>query len=61
MIFRKGQSNDFDIRFKTGLVLSEQLPMGDQQEEYWKLYGGKPDIIGADLEEVCKAIVAQRS
>lgn len=51
-------------RFKIGAVLSEQPPLGKQadgkdgEEAWWELWGGKPDIVGLDLEEVAKGIVA---
>lgn len=53
-------------RFKTGLVYSEQPPLGTTQdgeqelEAYWKLYGGKPDVVGATLEEVIRGILDQQ-
>lgn len=47
-------------RFKTGFVLAEQPPIKDGQVEqgWWDIYGGKPDVIGADLAEVAKGILA---
>ena len=45
-------------RFKTGLVLSEQPPLGEEEQmAFWGLYGGKPDVIGRDVEEVARQIV----
>ena len=50
-----------DDRFKTGLVLAEQPPIrdGEVEQGWWDIYGGKPDVIGADLAEVAKAILAK--
>lgn len=54
------KSNNTDVRFKTGLVLAEQPPVKDGEVEpsWWDIYGGKPDIIGADLAEVARGILA---
>lgn len=46
------------IRFKTGAVLSEQPPLGDQLSKWYDLYGGEPDVTGKDLAEVAKKILA---
>jgi len=45
--------------FKTGAVLSEQPPLGNEElDQWWELWGGKPDVIGMDLEEVARGIIA---
>ena len=39
-------------------MLSEQPPLGPGElEKWWDLYGGKPDLVGQDLEEVAKGII----
>ncbi|WVW85063.1 haloacid dehalogenase, type II [Kwoniella bestiolae CBS 10118] len=50
--------------FKTGLVLSdfpEELVDNDEQDEslkeWYKTYGGRPDIVGKTLMEVAQAII----
>lgn len=46
-------------RFKTGIVLAEQPPIGEGElEERWKIWGGKPDVVGKDLEKVARGILA---
>lgn len=58
---RKGKKL-IGVRFKTGLVLSEQPPVGEVDgksltDQYWGLYGGKPDVLGQDLEDVIDQIL----
>ena len=39
-------------------MLSEQPPLGPGELEiWWDLYGGEPDFVGKDLEEVAKGII----
>lgn len=49
-------------RFKTALVLLEQPPIKDGQVEqgWWDIYGGKPDIIGEDIDDVAQQILARQ-
>ncbi|ORY31826.1 HAD-like domain-containing protein [Naematelia encephala] len=48
--------------FKTGYVLAEQPPLGEGQiDEWWSIWGGKPDIVGQDLALVAHAISHEQS
>ena len=48
-------------RFKTGVVLSEQPPLGKGElDEWWALWGGKPDVVGRNLQEVARGILAAK-
>lgn len=50
-------------RFKTGYVLAEQPPLGktsdgkEELQEWWDIFGGRPDVVGKDLAEVARKIV----
>ena len=36
--------------------MAEQPPIGDL-DSWWELWGGKPDVVGMDLEEVARGIL----
>lgn len=38
-------------------MLSEQPPLGDSLDEWWEMWGGMPDVVGKDLEEVTRGIL----
>jgi hypothetical protein len=39
-------------------VLAEQPPL-DKLDEWWSIWGGEPDVVGQDLEEVARGILAR--
>lgn len=49
-------------RFKTGLVLFEQPPIkdGEVDQGWWDIYGGPPDVVGKDVEEVVIRILLDK-